>query len=264
MRVIQRICWNTKQWQSPSGSTNEQGFPGQNEFAHEEWNFKLSDCWNGFIFPYFYLAPDQKKLNKSDGKFDVGFFTQRPEDEKWLLVGIHRDVQLINKDEYPEIIKTFNDNGVFERRAKELKSVSSKFQNYNEALEEVRNGFTCQYVKFKAPITGIELFSQPFEIEKPKNVRFASFTYLKQDDDFPKPENTGMQSYSAAIELENLPDFAQVELWDFYQFLLQKYQAKTEQEDLDDLRLLRETRDEPTISFADYLNSPCKESYKTR
>lgn len=27
-----------------------------------------------------------------------------------------------------------------------------------------------------------------------------------------------------AIELENLPDFAQVELWDFYQFLLQKYQ----------------------------------------
>ncbi len=34
-----------------------------------------------------------------------------------------------------------------------------------------------------------------------------------------------------AIELENLPDFAQVELWDFYQFLLQKYQAKTEQEE---------------------------------
>ncbi len=58
-----------------------------------------------------------------------------------------------------------------------------------------------------------------------------------------------------AIELENLPDFAQVELWDFYQFLLQKYQVKTEQEDLDDLRLLRETRDEPTISFADYLKN---------
>lgn len=30
-----------------------------------------------------------------------------------------------------------------------------------------------------------------------------------------------------AIELENLPEFAQVELWDFYQFLLQKYQATT-------------------------------------
>ena len=58
-----------------------------------------------------------------------------------------------------------------------------------------------------------------------------------------------------AIELENLPDFAQVELWDFYQFLLQKYQAKTEQEDLDDLCLLRETRGESTISFADYLKN---------
>jgi len=34
-----------------------------------------------------------------------------------------------------------------------------------------------------------------------------------------------------------LPDFAQVELWDFYQFLLQKYQAKTEQEDLEDYEL---------------------------
>ncbi len=57
------------------------------------------------------------------------------------------------------------------------------------------------------------------------------------------------------IELENLPDFAQVELWDFYQFLLQKYRLKTEQEDLEDLHLLRETRGEPTISFADYLKN---------
>jgi hypothetical protein len=37
----------------------------------------------------------------------------------------------------------------------------------------------------------------------------------------------GFMLNTYAIELDNLPDFAQVELWDFYQFLLQKYQATT-------------------------------------
>ncbi|MEI7840062.1 MAG: hypothetical protein WCJ11_06135 [Methylococcaceae bacterium] len=236
MRLMQRICWNTKQWQSPTGSTNETGFPNQNKFAHEEWNFQLSDCWNGFIFPYFYLTPQQERLDESGGKFDVGFFTQDQENKKWFLVGIHHDVQLIDQGEYRKIIKTFEDNGIFERRAKELSKVSGKFKTHEAALKEVKDAFTVPYVRFKAPISGIELFSQLLEIERPSCVRFATFTYLSDDKDFPKPENTGIQSYSA-FELEKLPDFAQVELWDFYQFLLQKYQAKTEQEDLEDYEL---------------------------
>lgn len=54
LRLLQRICWNNRGWQFPSGSTEEGGFPGERGFGHEEWNFQLSDTWNGFIFPYTY------------------------------------------------------------------------------------------------------------------------------------------------------------------------------------------------------------------
>jgi len=41
--ILQRVCWNTRGWTMPSGSTQERGFPGENGFGHEEWNFQTAD-----------------------------------------------------------------------------------------------------------------------------------------------------------------------------------------------------------------------------
>lgn len=179
---MQRICWNTRSWQLPSGSTNESGFPGENGFGHEEWNFQLSDTWNGFIFPYTYLTPQQKILEQNQGIFDIGFFTRHQEQNQWLFIGIHHNATLITDDEYPKIVKTFRDNGIFERRADELLSATNRFKNKEEALKEVTEPFTKPYIRIKSPISDIELFPQPIVIDKPTNHRFKSFTYV---DGFP-------------------------------------------------------------------------------
>jgi len=37
--VLQRVCWNSRSWKSPSGETFDSGNPGKIGFGNEEWNF---------------------------------------------------------------------------------------------------------------------------------------------------------------------------------------------------------------------------------
>jgi len=179
---MQRVCWNTRGWQIPTGSTKEKGFPGENGFGHEEWNFQLADTWDGHIFPYTYLVPQEKILLKNNGKFDIGFFSRHQEQNEWIFIGIHHNAQLIENDEYQKIIKSFSDRGIFARRADELRAASHKFNEYKKALKEVTDAFKKRYVRVKSPISDIEIFPQPIPIAKPSNHRFKSFTYV---DHFP-------------------------------------------------------------------------------
>jgi hypothetical protein len=166
----------------PSGSTTEKGFPGDNGFGHEEWNFQVTDTWNGYVFPYTYLVPQQIILDKNKGTFDIGFFSRHQEQNKWIFIGIHRNAQLIEDDEYPKIIKSFSDEEIFARRADELFSATARFKTYEDALKEVTDAFRKPYIRIKSPVSDIEFFPQPIPIEKPSNHRFKSFTYV---DRFP-------------------------------------------------------------------------------
>lgn len=186
LNLLQRVCWGTRGWQFPSGSTNEKGFPSENGFGHEEWNFQLADTWNGFIFPYTYSIPQQKILDKNQGLFNIGFFTRHQERNEWLFLGIHHNAELIHDSEYPIILKAFEKYGVFERRADELFSATNKFKTRKSALKEVIDAFKSPYIRIKSPVSDIELFPQPIPIDKPSNHRFKSFTYI---DSFLSTEN---------------------------------------------------------------------------
>lgn len=186
LNLMQRVCWNTRGWQLPSGSTTEKGFPGEHGFGHEEWNFQTSDTWNGYIFPYTYLIPQQKILDNYKGLFNIGFFTRHQEKNEWLFIGIHHVAELITDAEYPKIIKTFQQDGIFERRAEELLSATNTFKTKKEALKEAVDAFKNPYIRVKSPVSNIEIFPQPISINKPSNHRFKSFTYV---DNFPSVGN---------------------------------------------------------------------------
>ena len=182
LKIMQRLCWNTRSWKLPSGSTYEGGFPGEQGFGHEEWNFQLSDKYQENIFPYTYQIPQDKKLDENDGKFSIGFFSRHPETKEWMMVGIHHDAEIILDEEYPKIIKEFDDKGIFKRRATELFTACETFKNYNAALKEVRNGFKKKWIRVKCNVENIEYFSIPIIIQKPSSHRFARFSYV---DEFP-------------------------------------------------------------------------------
>ncbi len=200
LNLLQRVCWNTRGWQLPSGSTNEKGFPGENGFGHEEWNFQLADTWNGFIFPYTYLTPQQKLIDKNHGLFNIGFFTRHQERNEWLFLGIHHNAELIHDDEYPDILKAFKNDGIFKRRAEELFSVTNKFTTKNAAIKEVIAAFKSPYIRIKSPVSDIEIFPQPIPINKPPNHRFKSFTYVEKFPSTKKNTNNNRQQRSALAE----------------------------------------------------------------
>ncbi|RKT44878.1 hypothetical protein [Thiocapsa rosea] len=182
LNILQRVCWNTRGWQLPSGSTSESGFPGENGFGHEEWNFQLSDTWNKFVFPYTYLIPQKKILDEHQGKFNIGFFARHQEQHQWLFLGVHHNACLIADSDYPQIIKLFDKDGVFDRRADELLSATNRFKTKKAALKEVTDAFKTPFIRVKSPISDVEYFAQPILIDKPSNHRFKSFTYV---DSFP-------------------------------------------------------------------------------
>lgn len=197
LRLMQRICWNTRGWRMPSGSTNENGFPGENGFAHEEWNFQISDTWNSFVFPYIYSVPQQRRLDEHGGQFDIGFFTRYQESNRWLFIGIHHHAELILDEEYSRIFESFMESGIFDRRADELLAVTDKFETREAALKEVTDAFTVPYIRIKTRRSDIEVFSQPIPIEKPSNNRFTRFTYV---DEFPCAAHNEEQQHSALAE----------------------------------------------------------------
>ena len=112
LNVLQRICWNSKDWRMPAGASDENGFPSQYGYGHEEWNFNTEDNYGGYIFPYTYSIPQEKYLKKLNGKFTIGFFTKHPLSKSWLLIGYHHDVEIIRDEEYSKIIEHFDNNDV--------------------------------------------------------------------------------------------------------------------------------------------------------
>jgi hypothetical protein len=49
--ILQRMVWNTRGWQMPSGATNEKGFPSDTGFGHEEWNLQREDAFREHVYP---------------------------------------------------------------------------------------------------------------------------------------------------------------------------------------------------------------------
>lgn len=183
--IVQRICWNSRGWQIPSGSAYEKGFPSQKGFGHEEWNFQLEDSFEDYVYGYTYTKPAEAKVNKSGGKFRIVFFSIHPETKERFVVGIYHAAEFIPEDAYDLLFKYFGEQGIFERRAEELHDASEAF-TLKEALREVKNSVKKRWLSVRCPISQIETFDQyPLldTITGSQSVghRFTRFTYLTRD-----------------------------------------------------------------------------------
>lgn len=181
LTILQRICWNTSDWRKPSASNIEADSPEAQGFGHEEWNFNIDDNYLGFVFPYTYSVPSDKKLSQVDGIVTIKCFSFHAMTKRWILVGALHNARLIEDDEYPAIIDHFENTGVFDRRARELGPILRKFEDLSAAKETVKKGFTNKWYRWKCAVDDVEYYNEPVFIEKPNNIRFTRFTYLTED-----------------------------------------------------------------------------------
>jgi hypothetical protein len=180
--ILWRVCWNDYGWQKPSGGFKEPGYPADHGFGHEEWNFRLEDAINGWVYGYVYKTT----LKRAGPTFRIVFFAIDPHTKERIVVGIYHASEFIAADNRDRIAEAFEQRGIFRRRAAELRRATGKRYSQREALEFVRNAVSdpvlmvrCRVADIEIPRTRIPLG----RISAMQSVghRFKSFTYLKDD-----------------------------------------------------------------------------------
>jgi hypothetical protein len=143
--ILQRMVWNTRSWQMPSGATNEKGFPSDTGFGHEEWNFQRRDAFREHVYGYTYLKPALPRIASSNGQFRIVFFTIHPDTKDRLAVGVYHAAQLIPDARYVELLRYFRNSGILQRRAQELEQVIGRIGS-RDPLTEVTDSIQKNYL----------------------------------------------------------------------------------------------------------------------
>lgn len=182
--IVQRVCWNTRGWRLPAGSTDEKGFPGEKGFGHEEWNFQLEDAVDGWLYGYTYTRP-----SISQGEpFRLYFYAIHPTTKDRLLVGCYKHARLINDPEYKKLLQRFRSAGILERRAQELQRVVPHMSRA-AAFKEVESSLKESWLKVKCPVESVQLVEPPCKLplkvgERTLSHRFRTFTYVEESELF--------------------------------------------------------------------------------
>ncbi|GMO14769.1 MAG: hypothetical protein Pg6A_00610 [Termitinemataceae bacterium] len=145
-----RICWNTNNWEKPSGSygksTNENTFEYQNDFGYEEWLFdvnKQNDGWQ-----YGFLQPVLKGWEKHQGNvYDILLYTREKKSQKWYVVGWLYNVQVLSCAERCAEIKKHDEKGGIASDKADLKKVgaASKILTQDLLYKNEVDGFNIRF-----------------------------------------------------------------------------------------------------------------------
>jgi hypothetical protein len=183
--VLQRICWNTSGWQHPDGSAKlDQGYARIHGYAHEEWNLRTSDAYNGYVYGYMYRAPRVK----AGQAFDILFYAINSANKEKRIVGAYNGATIVEDSDYKGLLKYFESSGILARRASELAAAKLPQTKINPA-KDVRHSITKQWLKVKCPVAQVSLFPDSILLSdvignKTVGHHFTTYTSIDISPDF--------------------------------------------------------------------------------
>jgi len=183
--ILWRVCWNDCGWQKPSGGFKEPGYPADHGFGHEEWNFRLEDAVGGRIHGYIYKT----RIKRAGATFRVVFFAIEPHTKERIVVGIYRAAEFIPPKDRDALYAAFTQQGIFQRRAAELRRATKMRYTQREALEFVHNAVHDPVLMIRCPVADVEISRTRIPLgrisgDQSVGHRFKSFTYLEDDTYF--------------------------------------------------------------------------------
>ena len=121
MEKLARICWNTNNWEHPSGredkSNDTTTYEASEGFGHEEW---LLDRRKIMPDGYHYGYLDPLRKSSFEGKVDIHLYTYRKDNKKWQYIGVIRDAEYVSLDKAEEIWQVYEERGWVKQMRKEL------------------------------------------------------------------------------------------------------------------------------------------------
>lgn len=158
LQMLYRLTWNSRGWRLPTANSADGGYPSETGFGHEEWNFAIEDALDGFVYGYLYYdEPSSDVLKKSNGIFDIGFWSMHPDTHDKLLVGAYKKASLVSDSEMSKVHSVFKKKGIIGRRAEELVSVLPSMP-LEKAIKEIDDSLSKPYIKWKCPIDAVEVY----------------------------------------------------------------------------------------------------------
>lgn len=126
---ITRICWNTENWERPSGpegkSKAEGSYEQKHHFGHEEWLFdKRMILSDGYLYGYLQALrrPDCHK-----GKtYDIHLFSINSDTQDRLYVGCLRNAEVLTDEEREWATKECKKLGLVQEMNQDLKRFGIK------------------------------------------------------------------------------------------------------------------------------------------
>lgn len=206
LRMLNRLCWNSKGWQAPTHTSVDGGYPKDEGFGHEEWNFNISDTVDHFVYGYVYFRPPDYRVREANGKFQIFFWTMHPETRSKLLVGWYDEAELVNDDAYENLYQEFQAREIFVRRKLELLH-AVPYIGAERAEREVYDSVEKHYLNFRChtdKVVHLEKYVPLDDLIPHLNpsLHFASPKYLSEDD---------ASSLLRTIAPDNVPDTPELE-----------------------------------------------------
>ncbi len=147
LNKISKLCWNTNNWQSPSGPMGKSGDKNSHEFkfgyGHEEWLFDFEKLIDGYH--YAFLQPINKYRDKYKGEtFNITLYTVDSDDSSRYWVAEIKNAFMIEEDEENAILEEYRKQGWIDEMYAQLEQVGADVENFKEWEER-----TLFNVRFK-------------------------------------------------------------------------------------------------------------------
>lgn len=178
---VARICWNTNNWQRPSGrsgkASNPKAYESQTGYGHEEWLLDISKLIDGYHYAYIQAIGQhrEKYLGKA---FNISFYAiNSATKERWWL-GEIKDVHVISARESRKTYNTYKKNGWLQEMYAQLEAASANVDDFKEIEPE---GFCC--IKFRP--RDMQLLEEPMNFESGDEAVRSNYYNLKNKNGVP-------------------------------------------------------------------------------
>lgn len=138
-KKVARVCWNTNNWQKPSGKLgkvkNTSAYETETGFGHEEWFLDIGKLVDGYHYGYI-QAIGQHRETYVDQIYDISFYTINSKTkERWWL-GEILNVQVVAGEESEGVYKVYKRNGWLGEMYAQLDAVEADTAQFKRIIPE--------------------------------------------------------------------------------------------------------------------------------
>lgn len=180
---VARVCWNTENWQKPSGlsgkTNNKEAYESINGYGHEEWLLDTTKLINGFHYAYIQAIGSHRDtyIGKT---FNISFYSINNKTKQRWWIGQIKNIQIIDEDESKEVYEFYKKEGWYEEMVRQLEQVNANV----DAFKKFTTPSSFAVLKYR--IEDLNLLDEPLEFSAKDSAILADYYNLKNYVHLPK------------------------------------------------------------------------------